>query len=134
MFSGSYEGNPAGRAPEALNMAYHHRMSPGDARYARIDFSKQSSFEAGSLLYYIATHEDALPEYPSGYEYGPSGGITYDVLTAVEWSFLPATFPAAIKRILTGLLICDPALRWDIHTAINELREVVIAQGMVRSV
>ena len=89
-----YEGNQHGRAPEAQNTFYLHRMLPDDARYARIDFSKQSSFEVGSLLYYIATHEDALPEYPSGYEYGPSGGITYDVLTAVEWAFLPAMYTA----------------------------------------
>ena len=134
MRSYPYEGNQHGRAPEAQNTFHSHRMLPDDARYARIDFSKQSSFEVGSLLYYIATHEDALPEYPSGYEYGPSGGITYDVLTAVEWSFLPAMYPPVIRRILTGLLMCDPALRWDIRTAINELREVVIAQGMVRSV
>ena len=132
MCSGTYEGNPAGRSPEAQNAAYSHRMLPDDARYARIDFSKQGSFEAGSLLYYIGTHEDALPEYPSGVEYGPSGGISYDVSTAVNWSFVPATYPPAIVRLLSGLLSCDPSLRWSIPAAINQLREVVIEQGMVR--
>jgi hypothetical protein len=44
-----------------------HRKDPSDARYARINFSRQGSFEVGMLLHFIATHEEFLLDYPTGY-------------------------------------------------------------------
>jgi hypothetical protein len=125
-----YEGNQHGRAPEALNTFSLHRTSPSDARYARLDFSKQGSFEAGVLLHVIATHEDFFPDYPTGC--GAAGCIGYDVMTAVDWSFVPVSFPAGVRGLLAGLLTCDASARWSIRAAINSLRELVIAEGLVR--
>ncbi len=94
-----------------------------------MDFSKQGSFEAGILLHVIATHEDFFPDYPTGC--GAAGCIAYDVMTAIDWSFVPAAYPAGVRDLLAGLLTCDASARWSIRAAINSLRGLVIAEGMV---
>ncbi len=127
----SFEGNTAHRAPEIQNVLSLRRLFPSDARYDFVDFSKQGSFELGCLAYYIATHEDALPDYPL--VYGASGYLNYDVHAVVNWSLLPASYPAGVKRMLAGLLACDPAARWSISAAIAAFRDVAITVGMVCS-
>jgi hypothetical protein len=124
-----YEGNQHGRAPEALNTFSLHNRDPSDTRFALMDLRKQGSFEAGILLHVIATHEDFFPDYPIGC--GDAGSIAYDVMTAIDWSFVPASYPAGVRDLLAGLLTCDASARWSIRAAINSLRELVIAEGMV---
>ncbi len=125
-----YEGNQHGRAPEALNVFSLHHRDPSDARYARMDLRKQGAFEAGVLLFFIATHEDFFPDYPTGC--GDAGSVSYDAVTALDWSFVPASYPAGVRDLLAGLLACDASARWSIRAAINCLRELVIAEGLVR--
>jgi hypothetical protein len=94
-----------------------------------MDLCKQGAFEAGVLLFFIATHEDFIPDYPTGC--GDPGRIAYDVMTAVDWSCVPASYPAGLRDLLAGLLTCDARTRWSIRAAMNSLRELVIAEGMV---
>jgi hypothetical protein len=95
-----------------------------------MDVSKQGSFEAGILLHVLATHEDFFPDYPTGC--GDAGSVAYDAVAVIDWSFVPASYPAGVRDLLAGLLTCDASARWSIRAAINSLRELVIAEGMVR--
>ena len=52
--------------------------------YVDVDYSKQPSFVAGVLLYWLATCVDALPDHPVPYNNTNSHKIQYAVDTDVD--------------------------------------------------
>jgi serine/threonine protein kinase len=104
--SDSGMGNPAHVAPEVANsISLVSESSP----VATIDFSGQASFEAGVLLFEIATCQHPLPGYPSGY-FTPTGKLKYsdsqiieseEMVTRLEAAGYPASFTSLVRSMVT---------------------------------
>lgn len=108
-------GNKAHLAPEVLNSFHQCRTNP--SRSGQLDYSLQTSFAAGVLVYEIAMGEHPLPDYPLGYT--KNGVVSYSIR---DCRALPPYYPKSFCSIISDLLHTSPEKRLPIGEALKQLR------------
>ena len=108
-------GNRAHLAPEVLSSSHRCRADPSKDGY--IDYSKQTSFAVGILVYEVALGEHPLPDYPLGFS--RNGLVSYSTR---DIPHLPASYPKSFCSIVADMLHPSAAKRLSMEEAQNQLR------------
>ena len=108
-------GNRAHLAPEVLSSCHRCRADP--SKEGHVDYSKQTSFAVGVLVYEIALGEHPLPDYPLGFS--NNGSVSYSIQ---DLPALPASYHKSFCSIITDMLQPSPAKRLPMEEAQNQLR------------
>ena len=108
-------GNRAHLAPEILNT--HHSYKRNPTRRFVLNYSKQTSFAVGALIYEMALREHPLVDYPLGYTNNEL--VSY---AAKDLLPLPASYPKSFCSIVSDMLNPDTSKRLSIEEALNQLR------------
>jgi hypothetical protein len=93
-----------------------------DSITAVLDYSKQPSFEVGTMGFWMATGV-----HPCGDGYPMLLPTPYD---AVDYPAMPRSWPAAYRELLAACVSFDPRHRPDIATVAARLREIRAAAWM----
>lgn len=117
------EGNRVFRAPEFLNSTAQYLMDPDNPKLKETNFVGQPAFEAGCLLFYVATGGLPLPYYPNGF--GELGKTEYDVAKDVNWAAFPPDYSPRIRKAIQGLLEYRPFKRSTLDAAFKTLFPLV---------
>jgi hypothetical protein len=89
---------------------------------AVLDYSKQPSFEVGTMGFWLATGE-----HPCGSDYPHSLPMPYNVAAARK---MPSSYPASYRELMVACVAFDPRDRPDIVEVAARLREMRRAAWM----
>ncbi len=101
---------------------YDAALAARDSVTAVLDYSKQPSFEVGTMGFWIATGE-----HPYGDDYSTPLPVRYD---ATAFPAVPSSYPAAYLQLMTECVAFDPRDRPDIGVVAARLRELRCAAWM----
>jgi hypothetical protein len=95
---------------------YDAAVAARDSITAVLDYSKQPSFEVGTMGFWMATGL-----HPCGDDYPARLPARYD---AVPYPATPTSYPAAYRQLMTECVAFDPRDRPDIGVVAARLREM----------
>ena len=118
----SVGGNRAHLSPEVLN-AYHTCRQEG-RQSMNINYSKQSAFAAGVVIFEMAHGDHPLEEYPLGHT--REGKISYE---EKEIQLLSSDYPERLRKVAKQMLFYEPSTRLSISNALHAVRELTNDEG-----
>jgi hypothetical protein len=95
---------------------YDAALAARDSVTAVLDYSKQPSFEVGTMGFWIATGE-----HPYGDDYPMRLPVRYD---AAAYPAMRSSYPTAYVQLMTECVAFDPRDRPDIGVVAARLREM----------
>jgi hypothetical protein len=101
---------------------YDAALAARDSITAVLDYSKQPSFEVGTMGFWMATGQ-----HPCGDDYPARLPVRYD---AAAYPAMRPSYPAAYVQLMTECVAFDPRDRPDIGVVAARLRELRCAAWM----
>jgi hypothetical protein len=101
---------------------YDAALAARDSITAVLDYSKQPSFEVGTMGFWMVTGQ-----HPCGADYPARLPTPYD---AAAYPATPSSYPAAYRQLMTECVAFDPRDRPDIAEVAARLREMRCAAWM----